>query len=164
MHRVQVDPKRANWIGAYIERNVLYDEIDILQYGQNQREDFLQMSFGFPEPSSKTIWPTKKDPSKLYKLASIWLEQGLSERIVERSTYSFLDWVGNVGGLFNGLRISFSLLLTPITAYSLRSVLLDQVYSSKDSKKVGIENEQSLAESKKSSCRCLRRKAILDRV
>ena len=85
------------------------------------------MSFGTPEPSVWTVWPTKVNPGSLYRLASIWLEQGLAERNTERKTYSLLEWLGDVGGLFDGLYLASLILVQPFSTYALRTVLLATV-------------------------------------
>ena len=60
------------------------------------------MNFGFEGPSNYNKWPTKEVDS-LYNLKSMWLELESKRLVHERSTYSFLDWLGDVGGLFDGL-------------------------------------------------------------
>ena len=82
------------------------------------------------EPSSYTVFPTKEDPSRIYKFTSIWLELGRYENIIERQTYSLLEWVGDVGGLYDGLRLICHVLMTPISTYALKSFLLAQIYRS----------------------------------
>ena len=85
------------------------------------------MSFGRPEPSYYYKWPTKEKPDALYKLTSLWLEQGPTKRIVERQTYNFLEWLGDVGGLFDGLLMILSVLMQPFAKYALRMVLMDSM-------------------------------------
>jgi len=45
----------------------------------------------------------------------------LDSQITERVTYSLLDWLGDVGGLFDALRYIGSFLITPLATYSLKS-------------------------------------------
>ena len=40
--------------------------------------------------------------------------------IIERKTYSLLEWLGDVGGLYDGLMLIFNILIGPITAYRLK--------------------------------------------
>ena len=47
---------------------------------------------------------------------------------MERATYSALDWLGDVGGLFDGLKIIASLLVAPISALAANDILLTQVF------------------------------------
>ena len=47
---------------------------------------------------------------------------------IERATYSALDWLGDVGGLFDGLKIIASLLVAPISALAANDILLTQVF------------------------------------
>ena len=125
LHKLRTNPNQSNWRGAYINRNSLSDEVAFLQYGQKKVFDFNQMSFDSEEPSRHTTWPTKENPGSLYKLTSIWLEQGITERIIERKTYSLLEWLGDVGGLVDGLYLITSVLMQPITRYAMRIVLLN---------------------------------------
>ena len=46
----------------------------------------------------------------------------------ERTTYSILDWLGDIGGLFDGLVLGAQVLLTPITAFALRRELLSEIF------------------------------------
>ena len=84
LNQIVIDPSRSNWVGGYVDKNTLYDEIEFLQYGQNREIKFEKISYGSPEPSLYIDYPTKEKPEKIYKLASIWLEQGLNELIIER--------------------------------------------------------------------------------
>ena len=35
LHKVAVNPNYSNWVGSFINRNTLSDEVDLLQYGLN---------------------------------------------------------------------------------------------------------------------------------
>ena len=48
--------------------------------------------------------------------------------VVERQTYSVLDWLGDLGGLFDALRYSVGLIIAPIAAYALKAELLSSVF------------------------------------
>ena len=71
-------------------------------------------------------WPTKKKPDvKLpYKFASFWLELRQDVTFIERSTYSILEWLGDVGGLFDGLRVLSQLIVTPIAVVFMQKMLV----------------------------------------
>ena len=47
---------------------------------------------------------------------------------IERETYSLLDWIGDIGGLFDGLCLLASKLIAPIAAYAMRFELLSQTF------------------------------------
>ena len=53
-----------------------------------------------PYPSAIQTFPTKEEPEKAYKIIGAWIELGQDLIYVERQTYSFLEWLGDVGGLF----------------------------------------------------------------
>ena len=46
-----MDEKRATWIPAYIEKNVLEDEIDIVQYGLEDEFEFYRINYAQSSPS-----------------------------------------------------------------------------------------------------------------
>ena len=48
--------------------------------------------------------------------------------MIERSTYSFLDWLGDVGGLFDGLYYVAQAIVWPITAFVLKADMLESVF------------------------------------
>ena len=50
----------------------------------------------------------------------LWTELSQSMITTERKTYSILEWLGDVGGLFDGLLIIGSNLISPIAALVLR--------------------------------------------
>ena len=59
-----------------------------------------------------------------YKFASFWIEQGQDVTVYDRSTYHTLEWIGDIGGLYDGLKIIGSILAQPIAAFSLKSRML----------------------------------------
>ena len=46
----------------------------------------------------------------------------------ERSTYSFLEWLGDVGGLFDGLGLIFRVLIGPFSAFAVKAELLTKIF------------------------------------
>ena len=66
----------------------------------------------------------KEELPKLYKFNSVTLNLHLEHTTAERQTYSLLDWIGDIGGLFDGLRIFIGKIIAPIAAIALRSDLL----------------------------------------
>ena len=107
----------------------------------------MQMSFGHSEPSTYDQWPTKENPGEIYKLTNIWLEQGLTERIVERQTYSLLELLGDTGGLFDGLRIITKILILPFTRYALRAMLVSS-FSAQNQ----IQSDHPVSHDQESGC------------
>ena len=39
-----------------------------------------------------------------------------------------LEWVGDIGGLFDGLTIIFRLMIAPVTAFAMKASLLSQLF------------------------------------
>ena len=71
-------------------------------------------------------WPTKEEPEPKYpyKFASFWLELRQDVTFIDRSTYSILEWLGDVGGLFDGLRVLSQLIVTPIAVVFMQKMLV----------------------------------------
>ena len=60
----------------------------------------------------------------MYKLNSVYLSYNPEVTTVERQTYSLLDWIGDIGGLFDGLTLLVGKFIAPIAAIALRAELL----------------------------------------
>ena len=73
-------------------------------------------------------YPTPESPTDLYKFASIYIEFGQSMTETERQTYSLLELFGDVGGLFDGLKILIGIVLAPISAFNMRSMILIKAF------------------------------------
>ena len=101
----------------------------MLQYGQTEEIDFQSIRLEAAEPSYFTEFPTKESPTNFYKYISLWLELGQTVYKVERQTYSLLDWLGDVGGLFDGLCIIFSSIMGTLASLSLKSKILALVFT-----------------------------------
>jgi len=65
----------------------------------------------------------------MYKINSIWTELHPSMTSIERSTYSLLDWVGDVGGLLDGLRILGGFLIAPIAMAAMKVELTEAAFN-----------------------------------
>ena len=63
---------------------------------------------------------------------SMWFNLDDKRRIYERTTYSFLDWLGDVGGLFDGLVLFSRWFISPFVIFSLRSKLLSYLFVEQD--------------------------------
>ena len=70
----------------------------------------------------------------MYKFNSFWLELSFSLTTVERQTYSILEWLGDVGGLFEGLNGIGFFLVAPIATYAMRMEILTTTFSFAKSK------------------------------
>ena len=50
------------------------------------------------------------------------------KEVIERKTYSILEWLGDVGGLFDGLRLMFGQLIGPMAMFALKTSLWTGVF------------------------------------
>ena len=60
----------------------------------------------------------------MYKFHSFWLELSPSLMTIERKTYSMLEWLGDIGGLFEGLTRIGVFLGAPIANFAMKMELL----------------------------------------
>ena len=56
-----------------------------------------------------------------------------------RKTYSFLDWLGDMGGLFDGLYLIGMIIVAPISNFSLKAELLSSMFRYRSSEE-GIKS------------------------
>ena len=57
------------------------------------------------------------------------------QNVTFRETYSFLEWLGDIGGLLDALVISGSFVLAPISAFALKSHLGSRMFFIKPKRK-----------------------------
>ena len=58
-----------------------------------------------------------ENPNGLYKFGSIQLVADRIVQIINRQTYSLLDWLGDMGGLNDALLLIFNLSLLPFLRF-----------------------------------------------
>ena len=68
-------------------------------------------------PSSWNKFPTVENPSLQYKYLSVEFNLDMDLMSWQRDTYSALDWLGDMGGLFDALFTIFKVMLAPISTY-----------------------------------------------
>ena len=100
----------------------------MIQFGVAEEDEFTTIEFGPPAPSSMISWPTPEEPNNYYKISSAWVTLRMDQNVTERQTYSFLEWLGDIGGLYDALRIIGALLLAPFSAFQLKAQLLSSVF------------------------------------
>ena len=54
-------------------------------------------------PSSWLNWPTPENPSAEYKYLSVEFNMSMDQKNWSSSSYSILDWLGDLGGLLDAL-------------------------------------------------------------
>ena len=69
-------------------------------------------------------FPTRENPLDPYKFSSFKITFDKDLQYIERSTYSLLDWLGDVGGLLGILKALGEFLVAPFAAFSLRAKLM----------------------------------------
>ena len=60
----------------------------------------------------------------MYKVISSVVSLDLDQYVIERQTYSVLEWLGDVGGLFGILVLIGRTVIGPIAKFQLKSELL----------------------------------------
>ena len=60
---------------------------------------------------------------------SLTFETSKHEKNFSRSVYSLLDYLGDVGGLLDGLKLIASSLIAPFSGYSYITLLLMRLFS-----------------------------------
>ena len=95
----------------------------MLQLGQSSTKEYENIRFGKEYNSGFFVWPTKDDP-RPYNVFQSYFELSNQKLLIERETYSALEWLGDVGGLFDGLRLTAHIFIGPIATYSIKSHLL----------------------------------------
>ena len=60
----------------------------------------------------------------MYKFDGYYIELNQMSTSIERSTYSALDWLGDIGGLVDSLLLIGSIVITPIATLAVREKLL----------------------------------------
>ena len=98
-------------------------------------EDYIfhEYSHYLPQPSSWNKFPTKEEPSRRYKFTSLEVNLSLDKLVVNRETYSLLDWLGDLGGLFDALKLLCAFLISPISGFTLRATLMSYLFRSRPS-------------------------------
>ena len=111
------------WSQAFLRKSILDDDVDFLQLGQERIYEFTSTEFGSTEPSAFSIWPTKEAPT-VYKYNALYLELRPDYQIIERQTYHLLEWIGDVGGLFDGLVYIFKIIVKPFSLFAVQAEVL----------------------------------------
>ena len=111
-----------------LQMNILEDESSYLQYGQETETEYFSFTKSSPMPSSWIYFPTAEEPSTRYKYISVEINMSIDLISWERQTYSLLDWLGDLGGLYDALYLIFAALISPITMFTLHSTLLTSFF------------------------------------
>ena len=80
------------------------------------------------KPSSWNQIITEENPNNKYKFTSIEINPSPNHKIIARETYHGLDFLGDLGGLFDALKILGGILISPVSAFALNSRLLTTIF------------------------------------
>lgn len=98
-----------------------------MQYGQSRIYDFFELKSKSPHTSTWDDDLTKK-PSGRYKFGSIEVDLNQDLHVINRQTYSLLDWLGDIGGLTDALLIIGKLILLPYTKFKYGAFILTRFF------------------------------------
>ena len=86
--------------------------------------------------SSWDNFPTDENPHALYKFFSMQL--GLSKNVnhINRQTYSILDWLGDIGGLFEAMAAFGEIAAAPCAAHAINRLLAGNIVRHKPTQNV----------------------------
>ena len=80
------------------------------------------------------MFPTDEQPDNKYKFVSLNFQQGKDLRVVNRSYFSLLEWLGDWGGLLDALFLLAEFLIAPFSAFALKVKVAESLVSVKDKK------------------------------
>ena len=83
---------------------------------QSKDKVFYTFELEDPQPTSWVHWPTTEKPSNKFKYASFDIYFSSDKQVWFRTTYSFFDWLGDLGGLYNGFTAVIGVLVEPLAA------------------------------------------------
>ena len=135
----EVDSTTPSFINGKLKLNVLNDETSYLQYGQSNDEEFFQFELHNPKPSGWNKFPTRENPENRYKFCSMHIVLDDSLTTYNRQTYSSLDFLGDLGGLYDALRYLFKALLIPFITFQREQAIMKSLFSQK--KPIETEDE-----------------------
>ena len=121
MKRLQGSRYTPHFFRSFFQDQELSDEVEFLQWGQSNEADYHNTILETEAiQSSWSIWPGDAAPDDKYKFCSVevWFSQ--DKNVVERSTYSSLDWLGDIGGLSDALKLIARYFVLPFSGFALK--------------------------------------------
>ena len=101
--------------------DVLDDESTFIKLDSYEQE-FMTVWSEAPIISSWTNHPKK------YKFTGLELLYDNDVNLVARETYGFLEFLGDLGGLNEALRVAFGFILSPLTTFVLSAELMMSLF------------------------------------
>ena len=128
MHKIstlkkrQIDEKYAHWYDTVVQMNQIQEEISLVQWGQQSEFEYFSLKMKEPQKSMYADWP------KNYKFTGIELMISLDLGVTERSTYSLLEFFGDIGGLLDFLKLIAAVMIGPVAKLALSMELLTGMF------------------------------------
>ena len=105
----------------------------MVQVGLEDEQDYYSSIFRGNVPSAWNQFPTKEKPEGRYKYTSVGINFSQDSLLVNRQTYSILDWLGDIGGLLDALYLIGFVFISPLASYAMNSKLLSTLFRYKGS-------------------------------
>ena len=94
MRSDQFDPGYPHDYPAAIKMSQVSDQTDFIQLGQKDNDlEFFQVSYTEGERSEWKVWPTSFSSASLYQFCSISLHLDQDLTVIERTSYSGIEWL-----------------------------------------------------------------------
>lgn len=113
-----------SWISLLLKTSFVHDESSMVQLGQSQEFTLHDWVVGKIVPSFWNKFPTDEEPNNRYKFVSLNIMQDKDLTLINRKTYSLLDWMGDLGGLNDCLIVIGSILVQPFQLIALKAKLV----------------------------------------
>ena len=108
------------WIDQTIKKELLNDETSLVKLGESDDIYFTNNREGVSNFSAWNKFPTEKNPENLYQYSRIIVTVGTDLKLYNRVTYGLLDWLGDVGGLLDGLSMVGEFFCAPFATIALQ--------------------------------------------
>ena len=127
-YQQQMSNETPTYLSGQMKKSSLEDESSFLQYGQEEEYDFYTYELPPPKPSSWNVYPTREKPDGMFKFGSIEINMSQDQITWNRQTYSILDYIGDLGGLLDGLRYACTFIIAPFQSFQLHQLLLTIIF------------------------------------
>ena len=99
----QMSKGSNHFMNLKVMKNLVEDESSYLQFGQYEEHTFYTVQVEKPQRSAWNTFPTAENPGSKFKYIGVdfWLSPNM--KIWTRETYSILDFLGDMGGLYDAL-------------------------------------------------------------
>ena len=92
-----------HFMNVEIKKNILEDESSYLQFGQYEERTFYTLQVSKPQQSAWNTFPTPANPKTMFKYVGVDVFLSPDYKLWTRETYSFLDFLGDLGGMYDAL-------------------------------------------------------------